>query len=294
MKALVDVDGMTYLAGFAVEKSHYWVVYENAEGEMGEEYFTSGDDLKAFKKQEGIVVVDQERVAQVGPLEHALYIVRDKMQRMQQLGDLEVYIKGDGETFRSRYATLDEYKGNRKDSWKPKHFDAICDYLIGKWGATKVNGREVDDEVSIRAHQLGKYYWVCSPDKDLDQIPGWHWNYRDNVEYYIDEETARLWFWRQVVSGDFADNVKGCWKIGEGKADKWIDEHGHLSDEEIWAGIVTLYEESQGKNGCPYAGLDPEVVALENAQLVWMQQKPGEIWMPPGQDFIYEEGNLDD
>lgn len=297
MKVLVDCDGLPYLAGFAVERSHYWVVYEDAEGSMGEEYFTDSAVMKAFKKQEGIVVVDQERVAQVGPLEHALAIAKDKMERMHAMakGDaFEAYIKGDGYTFRQDYATLDAYKGNRKDSHKPAHFDAICDYLIGRWGATKVNGREVDDEISIRAHQLGDYYWVCSPDKDLDQIPGWHWNYRENVEYHQSAEDARLWFWRQVLSGDFADNVKGCWKIGEAKADAWIEEHSDLEDATMWAFVVAKYQESTALPGCPYAGLDPAEVALENARLVYMQQAPGEIWNPPGIPFHYEEGNLDD
>ena len=65
--------------------------------------------------------------------------------------------------------------------------------MTDTWGAEVIDGWEADDEVGIRARQLaadGVEFCIATIDKDLDQIPGLHYDYRQHVFYDIDEEYA--------------------------------------------------------------------------------------------------------
>jgi hypothetical protein len=125
-------------------------------------------------------------------------------------------------------------------------------------------------------------YIIATIDKDLDQIPGPHYNYLKQVFYSQLEDAARLFFFQQCLSGDPTDGIPGCWKVGEGKAAAFISKHARRSDGLIWEGICREYAASQKVAGCPYVGSDPSAVALETARLVYLQQKEGELWNPPG------------
>src|SRR5690606_11297416 len=87
-------------------------------------------------------------------------------------------------------------------------------------------------------------YIVVSLDKDLKQIGGYFWSYyktpvRDEngeiqlneygnpeKEYkqktveYISESEAKKLFWKQMLMGDPADNIKGLHRVGEKTAEK--------------------------------------------------------------------------
>ena len=301
--ALVDADGLLYLAGFGVQKALYQVVLEDGKGELDTVWFPSAKEIKVFLSENpDLSEVGREKHIEVGPLEHALQIAKSKLQDIQRLygNRMEVYIRGDNQkNFRNDIATLWPYKGNRSQE-KPEHFEAIRQYLIEHWNAYKVERHEVDDEIGCRMSEIqSSHYYepiVVSPDKDLDQLPGEHYNYKSNVQYYVDEDEARRWFWMQVLTGDYSDNVRGCWGVGEKGAAQYIDDILHLDDEEVWSIVVAKYANSMEIEGCPYVGMDPELVALENAQLVYMRRERGEIWTPPGVAPIFEqeEVRLDD
>ncbi len=251
----------------------------------------SAAEVDAILEKTGDTLVDRELCIWPAPLNHALQICKVKLERIKALygpTTLEVYIKGDGTNWRDQVATLHGYKANRT-SQKPHWYQEIRQYLIEQWGAVEIDGKEADDQIALRAFEASKSYVVCSPDKDLDQIPGHHWNYKNNVSYDITEEEARWFFWHQALAGDTADNIKGCWKIGHGKAQEIMGElqDNNADDREVWETIVQCYEDSMGVTGCPYAGMPPEVVALENARLVWMQTEDGRLWTPPGEPYEY-------
>jgi 5'-3' exonuclease len=155
-----------------------------------------------------------------------------------------------------------------------------------------VTGREADDEVSIRAWEAinaGEGVIVATIDKDLDQIPGCHYDYRQKVFYRITFDNAEKAFWVQALAGDATDNIPGCYKIGMTKAEKIIQEViDNAADgiwptpEEFWSRILCEYGISQARKGCPYADKDERDVALETARLVYMQKRERELWTPPG------------
>jgi hypothetical protein len=293
---LVDADGLLYMAGAAGESRLYHVVYEDSEGNVIPNVyeFKSAQEVKDFAEEMDWTVQDREQVIIPGELSHCLQVAKNKLKEMQRrFGDhMEIYVKGDGTNFRDDVATLHKYKGNRT-AIKPYYLEDIRQYLMANWNAIPVNGKEADDQIATRAFEASKPCVICSPDKDLDQIPGDHWNYRTNVEYEVSQYEADFFFWEQCLSGDSADHIKGCWKIGVGKAKDIVEDCIDDSPEDIWDNIVQFYEKSMELPGCPYVGMPAELVALENARLVWMQTESGRLWTPPGAPKEYLEVSLD-
>jgi 5'-3' exonuclease len=224
----------------------------------------------------------------IEPLENILATAKHTIEKIRDrtgIDRLELYLSpSEGKTYRHELAKQRDYKGNRKRQPRPHYYHAVRQYLVDSHGAKVVTAREADDELSIRAHQLakdGKSYGIATIDKDLDQIPGLHYDYAKGVVYDVSEEDAERWFWVQCLAGDYTDNIPGCWKIGSGKAEKIVDTLREADRSRIWNAVVAFYKASQDRKDCPYRDLPPEDVALETAQLVYLQRKPGELWFPP-------------
>lgn len=299
---LVDADSLIYVAGVAGQETVYDAVMEDAEGNLSTGKFKSAASLKEHCAENNLDLIERETEVTALPVEYSLSIVKNKLSEIQsRYGKrMRTYIKSkEGKNFRDEIYKVQKYKGNRT-SPKPLHYDGIIDYMVLHWDAIRVNLKEADDQIALDAAESSIPYVVCSPDKDLDQIPGLHWNYGKAVEYSISEEEARYFFWKQVLMGDSADNILGCWKIGEGKADKlladWMHEPWLTSevDERIWEKIVEQYELSMEHPTCPYKDMDPTEVAIQTAQGVWMQNKRNALWMPPGTPFATIETEEED
>lgn len=234
-------------------------------------------------------MLETEEHVELEPIENVLSTVKGTLENIKDYAKsnrLSVYLTAaGGESYRHRIAKQKGYKANRTQP-RPQYYEAVRNYLVGKHGALIVTTREADDELSIRARALRDSalpYVIATIDKDLDQIPGEHYNYREGSGYYVNEEDAERWFWIQVLAGDATDNVPGCWKVGQQKATALIDwcAEKELDRPGIWEQIVMAYANSQLHPGCPYMSQPPDEVAKETAQLVYLQQRPGELWMPP-------------
>lgn len=128
----------------------------------------------------------------------------------------EVFLSGD---VNFRYIVDPNYKIKRKDKPKPPFYYEIRDHFIGL-GAHVSSGYEADDEVGIRA---APDVVVCGIDKDLNTIPGAHYNYDKGTFYEISEDEAARTFWEQVISGDTTDNIKGLPGLGIVKAAELLE-----------------------------------------------------------------------
>ena len=310
MKIFFDLDPAVYMSAFASQKYSYSLVYEDMQGEMHQVAFKDGTDknqwiknndeaMVSYETHKELEVEDESHARQCAKttLTHALTSIRTKF--MTDI-EPEFYLTGKG-NFREELATIAKYKGNRDKTEKPVHYQAVRDYFVEEWGAQIIEGIEADDEVSIRAWELWRNppdeYVIATIDKDLDQIPGWHYDYKKHVFYDVDQLDGELFFYAQILSGDATDNIKGCYRIGNAKAtkmvDQWFDEWQSLCTrkekpipsvcyrEYIWERICDEYEKNikqfPDKND---HGLSPEAAALENAQLVYMQQRRDDIWTP--------------
>lgn len=288
---IVDADGLIYLAGYAGEERSYDTVWENDQGDVTARTFESAADIKEYAKgNPKLEMLEKELVITPNPVEYSLRVVKNKLGEIQSKypGAMRVYVKGNGVNFRDEVYQVQEYKGNRK-TVKPLHYDAIIEYMVSRWDALRIDGKEVDDQCALDAREATVPTVVCSPDKDLDQIPGLHWNYTKAVEYEVDPLEAEMFFWEQMLSGDGADNILGVWKVGQKGAQTLVNtfyEEGY-TQAQIWEAVVGRYALSQELDACPYKDLDARDVAIQTGRAIWMQDTINRLWTPPGADLEF-------
>lgn len=220
----------------------------------------------------------------VAPVSHALNNAKSKIQKILNRFEInkdntdryESYLttSNDKECFRTKLYT--EYKANRKKYSKPIHYQAVRDYYVKKWNAQIVSGIEADDAVCMEQYKCYSNIWVenneyeeitidklnyliktkvlpsiiCGIDKDLDQIPGLHYNYRNDHVYYITPLQGCRNFYKQMLVGDTSDNILRIvsrWK--KKNTFKLLDKA--LSEEEIknivWNEVIHINNERKDK-----------------------------------------------
>lgn len=170
------------------------------------------------------------------------------------------------ENYRHGIAKTQPYKGNRKDAPRPVHLHSLREYLITAWDFRVADGQEADDAIGIHATLTRDSSIIVSIDKDLDMIPGHHYNPVKKDHYYVNDKEAIKNFYRQILTGDKVDNVQGLRGIGPKKADKILGDFD--TDLALYEAVLKAYDG------------DAERV-LENGQLLWIRRRKDEIWQPP-------------
>lgn len=166
--------------------------------------------------------------------------------------------------YRNDIAVTAPYKGNRKDVKKPIHLPLLREYLQTAWAASVSDGQEADDDIAIRATELGDDCIIVSIDKDFMQVPGWHYNFVKKEKKYVTPEEGLRFFYKQILTGDNADNIKGIHRVGDVKATKMLADA--KTEQELYACCV----EAMGADR-----------VLENARLLWLRRQPNQLWEPP-------------
>lgn len=179
--------------------------------------------------------------------------------------DYDAFITGKT-NFRYQTAVTHPYKGNRKAVVRPAHYEALRDKLVAL-GASVSENQEADDDVGIASTQYRG--WIVHVDKDLDQLPGWHYNPIKGLEYYVTEEEGLLSFYKQLLTGDRIDNIVGLYGIGPVKAAKLLK--GCKDEQSLFKAVVAAYE----------AHKEPPERVLENGQLLWLSRYQGQRWELP-------------
>ena len=147
------------------------------------------------------------------PDSHAFHLINKKIdESLDKCGakTYNVYIKGKG-NFRDHVAV--DYKATRT-SRKPSNYEAIYQFLIDRHMAEPVDGMEADDKVSILLWEDfisngGERVILSSPDKDLKNTPGWHYNPMKQELFWVSEKQANRHFLYQMLVGDRTDNIPG-------------------------------------------------------------------------------------
>lgn len=132
------------------------------------------------------------------------------------------------------------YKANRKDTIPPRYLQQCRNYLIEEWKAEVSEGCEADDMLGINQT---KETILCSLDKDLDMIPGLHYNWVKGDLYEISEIEAIQHFYRQLLIGDRSDNIFGVDGIGKVKAGRIIDPLDE--EQEMYERVRDLYNDDE-------------------------------------------------
>ena len=274
MHFLIDVDSVIYKAGCANEVRR-WYVGSNGQAVANFQYKAeaiefAGEDVDEYEFW-------MEKTA--GPLSHSLANTKHIMEKIvnhPRCITYGVYISGK-DNF--RYDIDPNYKGQRDKSSRPIHEQEIREYLLSAWDAVESHGCEVDDIVSYECLANPLTNVIVSIDKDLDNTAGWHYNYDAAKAYYVTTEEADLNFYRQLLSGDPTDNIKGVKGIGAIKAKDILQNA--LTPERMCSIVWKVYEDK---------GYDWQYF-LDQGRLLWMWRQPDDLWMPPIHEPVEEQGH---
>lgn len=163
-----------------------------------------------------------------------------------------------------------EYKANRTQP-KPVHLEGLRYYLVTEMGAELTAEQEADDALGITQckYENREHCIICSIDKDLLQIPGWHYNFVRETKIYVTKEEGIRTFYEQLLKGDKVDNIPGIYGIGDVKAKKL------LKDFKTELEMFEVCKEQYAK-----AGLTEDQL-LVYGQLLKIRTKEDELWQFP-------------
>lgn len=166
---------------------------------------------------------------------------------------------GGSNNFRKKIA--ETYKATR--TTPPPTYLADCkQYLVEHWSAELADNCEADDLLGIA--QTNANNWVaeqrktkpvlentiiCSIDKDLLQIPGWHYNFVKLEQQRVTEHQGWVNFFTQMILGDKSDNVMGY----DGKARPVppqflipkLTDLKHLEPEDMFVHVWDMYDDKE-------------------------------------------------
>ena len=146
------------------------------------------------------------------------------------------------------------YKGHRNRK-KPCGYKRVIKALQETFPVIIMPTLEADDALGIYATKE-KGHIICSPDKDMRQIPGQLYDFTQGV-VEITPEMGDRWHLIQTMAGDQTDGYSGVPGIGIKRADALLEQHGSN-----WQTVVDAFAEKD---------LD-EDVALLNARLAKILQ----------------------
>lgn len=154
-----------------------------------------------------------------------------------------------------RYKIDPSYKANRVQP-KPKHYEVLKEYLLVEHKAKIAHGMEADDAMGIAQDKN----WdgapttvICTIDKDLNQIPGLHYSWpilrngaeiREGKLFLTNPDEGALFFWRQMLIGDTADNIKGIDGIGKVRAEALLTPY--MFEDEMYHVVWEKYQDQWG------------------------------------------------
>lgn len=207
------------------------------------------------------------------PPEVAIYRVHDLVQRIckeTNTTDCEFYLGGSDNFRKTIYP---EYKANRTKP-PPTYLQECREILVLAYGATVVNGIETDDKLGIRQTELDGNSRICSIDKDLKMVPGFHYNWRTGEMSLVSPLDGLRTFYKQLIAGDGTDNIPSYDGKLRNSIPKFIQRLQEPIDEmteeiDMYEYIKQIYQN------------ESDVVMHRNAQLIYILREEGVFWKPP-------------
>lgn len=303
---LIDADSEVYAAAAAAESRRVVALVEGAtpEGALRSQLMGPYPNVKettaALPKDS---VATLFRSLEVATEEGAQLLLDARLRRViyqaeERYGemDVELYLTG---KINYRHFLDHTYKGNRDAVQKPHWHGRLRNYVQDKYAAKVTRTWEADDEVGIRATELGDRAVICSVDKDLRQLPGHH-IVLGKGHLHVSPRGALMRLYIQILAGDSTDNVRGCWQVGPEGAFNYLNacllkagdtDAAQLDlpamEQVLWTSTVEKYQQALDKYGsdkCRF--IDARGAAIHTAQMVYLlRTRPeGDIpprWLPP-------------
>lgn len=170
------------------------------------------------------------------------------------------------------------YKGHRNRK-KPCGYKRVINALKSEYEVIVMPELEADDALGIYA-TANPGNILCSPDKDMRQIPGKLFDMNETTT--VERVEGQRWHLIQTLAGDQTDGYSGVPGIGIKRAISLFEEKGYS-----WKTVVQAFADKDLS----------EDVALENARLAkiltaddydFIQKQP--ILFAPTADYIVDDG----
>jgi DNA polymerase-1 len=134
-----------------------------------------------------------------------------------------------------RKEILPDYKGHRNRK-KPCGYKRVINALTQQYEVIIMPTLEADDSMGIYATK-NPGNTICSPDKDMRQIPGNLYNLTDDFTL-IEPNDGAKWHLIQSLSGDQTDGYAGCPTVGVKRATTLFESKGYS-----WKTVVETFKE---------------------------------------------------
>ena len=160
-------------------------------------------------------------------------ITRIQAQFMWDTPEVVLFFS-DSENFRKKI--FPEYKGHRNRK-KPCGYRKVISQLAERYEVIRLPLLEADDAMGIYATaNVGNI--ICSPDKDMRQIPGKLYDMKEVT--VVDPVEGAKWHLVQTLAGDQTDGYAGVPGIGVKRAVSLFEEHGYT-----WKTVVQAFEDKE-------------------------------------------------
>lgn len=258
---LIDGDIIKYRCAAIAEKTKYLI--EDGSGN-NVEFPESYKDAVAREKERPTVIWSRKEVQ---PLEFALQACKttlDSLLAKLSPSKTSIFFSPD-RTFRHSLAVTRTYKGNRVQP-KPKYLKEVEEYLVKQHGATYGVNVEADDEIGVALSKDPAGSVSVSIDKDLLQVPGWHYNWVNDTVQQITSKTGDFNFYTQMLTGDTTDNIPGIAGVGPRRALDALS--GARSRKELCTRVWGVYRDQFDDSDAARAYFN------EQAALLWILREP--------------------
>lgn len=192
-------------------------------------------------------------------MDELLHRILDTVKATEYVGYLSCSRK---DSFRAKLNP--EYKAHRKQS-KPKHYDFLKQHLLENWNAVQAVEEEADDLIGIeQAKSVTKVGFgeaplkqegliiddddvtyssvACTIDKDiLFGLEGYKYNFVKDTFHVTTKQDALVFFYKQLLMGDKADNIFGITGIGEAKATKILADYQYEDEDVLFKVVQDTY-----------------------------------------------------
>lgn len=218
MKILIDGDILAYVCSSAVQKDIDW-----------------GDGLWTCHAYLDDAVVYFHQL--LGSIKDALGVNQFYQVNWDECD--VIFCFSDAVNFRK---TLNpNYKAQRVSHRKPTCYKGLVDYIHDNYKCASYPTLEGDDVISILATCKKGDSIIISGDKDFKTVPEtFFFNFMKNTFVYYHAEEAYRNLMKQVLTGDTADNYKGCPSVGAKTAEKIISEE--INTKYLWDVVVDTYK----------------------------------------------------
>jgi hypothetical protein len=279
MKLLIDGDLLAYACA-SVGDGHKWVTSDGHK----ERY---KKDIIKYCGKNNLDVDTLEELYEPEPIENVLHSLKLMLENgifehFDSITGYQIFLTGKN-NYRNEIGTIQKYKGNRDGTHRPHWLPKCREYLVEQWGAKIVDGEEADDALGYNQDKYsgleGKTV-ICSTDKDLRCIPGWHFSWSTDKQEYVSEVDALRNFYSQLITGDSTDNILGLFGCGP-KAKAILNIRACENEEDMLEIVAEQYINRFGNYAHRFL--------VETGRLIWIRRERDEIWDIPAPLEIEED-----